>query len=153
MKRTLGVLMKDAPAPEDGPWVVPASGGEIGLDVQDGRLLVALGPAGTLRALAQRRRSTFSPPSDGAAAALKSRLGGGYVDVERIVAAARAMPDAVFRDTANADEHRAKLERILAFLSRIRVASFTAEPVGDAVRAEVVVELAPEPEAAEWGDD
>ncbi len=152
MKRTLREMMNGASA-EDGPWVVPESGGELGFHVQDGRLVFAVGPSGTMRALAQRRRSSFSPPSDAAAAALRSKLGGGYVDVEGIVAGLRGLSDTVFRDTAKAEEQRAKLEQVLSLLSRIRVASFTAEPVGDAVRAEVVVELAPEGEHGEWGEN
>jgi hypothetical protein len=146
-REALQSAMRARDLPEDGPWVFPSTNGEIGIALQDRKLLIATGPAGALQALSARRSSAPRAPSRAAAQAMSVRLGGGWVDVDKL----RPGLDAG-EELQTSSEALQSWRVFLAVTSRFRTFTFTGERFGSAVRVEVIGELAPEPEHSEWQD-
>jgi hypothetical protein len=142
-------LVAEAVRPQDrvelaaeGPWLLPAPGGELGVAVEGTNLLVALGPTGCLQELTQRTGTTFRPPTPAAARAFAAPLSAMVIDCAALAAGLRALPEDALR---NAPDAQRAIQQLAEVLDRIRAISFAGDLAGNVHRAEILVELRPRP--------
>lgn len=133
-------------APADGTFRIATPSGEIAWRVDGDRLLVAGGAPGALDALAARVASGggFRPPTAAAAAALGAGLGGAVLDVPRLVASIRALPEDAYGTGPNAFVMRSVVERFVDPAARLRAASLRADLAPGALVLGLDVEAASE---------
>ena len=122
--------------------------GEIAWKVEDrgARLVLAVGRPGRLDALLARLAAGapgWKAPTAASAAALEGGLGGAILDVPRLVAAVRALPDEAFGGGPSAFVMRSLLERFLDPASRLAAISLRADLAEDALLLSLDVEAAP----------
>lgn len=119
---------KGAPA-EGTTWRVTTPSGEIAWRLDGARLAVAGGAPGRLDRLLARLGSGdgFRAPTRDAAAALEGGLGGAVLDVPRLVASVRALPDDAYGTGPNAFVMRSVVERFAAPADRLAAISVRAE--------------------------
>ena len=125
------------------PWRFPAPGGEIAASVADGKLAIAIGPAGSLEALLARGGSSFKGPTPAADQALKGGSGGMYIDVPKLAAAARAWPEAAFGEGQQGVMVKSLVDQWSTAAERITAVSVSGDLVEGAARGELLVEVSP----------
>jgi hypothetical protein len=150
MKGVLAMLSKEtegklAAASPDGPWTFTGQGGEAGVAVEDGRLLVAVGPAGALKALAGRSGTTFKAPTATSAKAFGGSMGGMFIDVPKLAEGVKAIPASAYGEGPSGEMKHSAIQENLPIVSRITAISATGEVKGNTLRSEVVIEVAPAP--------
>ena len=139
-----------SPRANDGRIATPS--GEIAwrLEPDLGRLLLAGGAPGRLEALEARLAgggAAFAPPTAEAREALSGPLGGGVLDVQRLVASVRALPDDAFGTGPSGFVVRSVVDRFLEPAARLAAVSGSAQLAADALVVTVDVE------AREGGDE
>jgi hypothetical protein len=137
------------PRANDGRITTPS--GEIAwrLEADRGRLLLAGGAPGRLEALEARLSgggAAFAPPTAQAREALSGPMGGGVLDVQRLVASVRALPDDAFGTGPSGFVMRSVVDRFLDPAARLAAVSGSAQLTADALVVTVDVE------AREGGD-
>jgi hypothetical protein len=130
-------------ATEDGPWLSPHDGREVGVAVEGNRLFFADGGPGALKALLARTGTRFQPPTAAAARALAAPLIGGYVDLQQAGAELQRLP----ADTLEGqdDEPFRWMKRSAELLAPLRAVSVRCERMGRVARLEVIADLAEGP--------
>jgi hypothetical protein len=134
---------REAPAALAGRLVTPS--GEVAwrLDREAGRLLVAAGAPGRLEALEARLAGEgegFRPPTPAAEEALRGGLGGLAVDVQRLVASVRSLPDEAFGTGPSGFVVRSVVGRIVEPAARLSAMSAEADLAPGALVVAVEVE-------------
>ncbi len=129
----------------DGPWTFPVGGGEIGVAVEEKQLLLAVGPKGSLAALAARSGSTFKPPTAAAQKAFDGSMGGMYIDVPRLAGGLKAIPASAYGDDPDGTMIQANLSKIASVLSRFAAISVSADvkETEKTYHGELVIEVLP----------
>lgn len=127
----------------DGPWVMKKAGGEVGVAVEPTRLLLAVGPTGALQALTARDDSKFQPPTEAAKKAFQSSLAGMFVDVPKLLGNIKALPVSAYGEGEGAARSQVFVQQGLESFGRVKAVSGSSERKGKAVRAELVIEVAP----------
>lgn len=133
--------------PPPGPRVfrIPTGHGEIAWTVDDAerRVLVAGGPPGALDALRERLAGGgkgLEAPTRTAAEALEGGLGGAVVDVQRLVASVRALPDDAFGEGPTAFVMRTVVDKIVEPAARLSAVSVEGELAPGALTVHVALE-------------
>jgi hypothetical protein len=130
----------------DGIARVRWGGSELAWKLDGDRLAVAAGRPGRLEALLARLAGGspgWKPPSDAAGAALSGGLGGAVLDVPRLVAAVRALPDEAYGSGPSAFVARSLAERVLEPAQSLTAVSLRGELAAGALVVDLEVEPAP----------
>jgi hypothetical protein len=129
----------------DGRYTTPLPGGEVAVAVEGQQLLVAAGPAGTLKALSGRSGSAFKGPTPTSAKALEGGMGGMVVDVGKLSAGVKAIPAAAYGDGASSGAIHSSVQQWATTAARFPAISARSELVPGAQRSELVIEVAAAP--------
>jgi hypothetical protein len=129
----------------DGPWTFPAAGGEVGVAVEDKQLLLAAGPAGSLKALTGRSGSAFKAPTATSAKAFESPMGGMYIDVPKLAAGLKVIPAASYGDDPAGTVLHSNVQNVAGVLSRFTAVSVSNDVKDKTLRGQLVIEVAPLP--------
>ncbi|HEX9241255.1 MAG TPA: hypothetical protein VF875_02310 [Anaeromyxobacter sp.] len=144
LARALGV--KDRRPRADGISRIRYGDGELAWKLDAGQLAVAGGRPGRLDALLARLASGapgWKAPSEASGAALAGGLGGAVLDVPRLVAAVRALPDEAYGGGPSAFVARSLAERVLEPAQRVAAVSLRAELAEGSLVVTVEIEPAP----------
>lgn len=125
------------------PWRLPAAGGEVAAAVKDGKLAIVVGPARSLEALLARSGSAFKAPTPAADGALKGASGGMVLDVPRLVAGVKALPEASWGPGQQGVMLKSMVDQWATSAERITAVSLSTELVAGFARGELLVEVAP----------
>jgi hypothetical protein len=148
LARALGAARR-GPRADDGIARVTTPSGEIAwkVDGPGGRLVAAGGRPGRIDALLARLAAGgpgWKAPTKEAEGALSGGLGGAALDVARLVAAVRALPDEAFGGGPSGFVMRSLVERVVEPAARLAAVSIRA----DLAEGALVVALAVEARAA-----
>jgi hypothetical protein len=147
LARGLG-LVRRGRAPDDGVVRIATPSGEIAWKV-DGpgrRVLAAGGRPGKIDALVARLAGPepgWKPPTPDAGEALSGGLGGGVLDMGRLVSAVRALPDEAFGTGPSGFVMRSLVERVVEPAARLTAVSLRADLAAGALVVAVDVEARP----------
>jgi hypothetical protein len=138
---------------DDGVARLTTPSGEIAwkVDADARRILAAGGRPGRLDALAARvagEGAGWRAPTPGASAALSGGLGGAALDVGRLVAGVRALPDEAFGTGPSGFVMRSLVERVVEPASRLAAISLRADLAEGALVLDLEVEARRTQEAA-----
>lgn len=137
---------KGAPAKLDfgkNPWRVPLPGGEIALAVADGKLALVAGPPKALEALLARSGTVFKAPTPTAEKAMQGTTGGMFIDVPKLAAAAKALPEATYGAGSQGAMMKSMVDQWATTAERITAVSVTADLVEGNARGELLFEVTP----------
>jgi hypothetical protein len=123
------------------PWRFPFAGGEVAASVADGKLALAIGPAKTLEALLARSGSAFKGPTAAADEALKSQTGGMFLDVPRLAAAVKALPEEAFGPGQQGVMLKSMTDQWATSAERITAVSLASSLVEGFARGELLIEV------------
>lgn len=125
------------------PWRFPIAGGEVAAAVKDGKLALAVGPAKTLEALLARTGSTFKGPTAASDQALKGNTGGMFLDVPRLAAAVKALPEESFGPGQQGVMLKSVADQWATSAERIAAVSLASALVEGFARGELLIEVKP----------
>jgi hypothetical protein len=125
------------------PWRFPVAGGEVAASVADGKLALAVGPAKTLEALLARSGSGFKGPTAASDEALRSPTGGLFLDVPRLAAAVKALPEAAFGPGQQGVMLKSMADQWATSAERISAVSLASGLVEGFARGELLIEVRP----------
>lgn len=130
------------------PWRLAVGGGEVAAAVKDDRLALTLGPARSLEALLARGGSSFKGPTPASDRALGSGSGGLLLDVPRLAAGVKALPESAWGPGPQGAMLKSMADEWAVAAERIAAISVTTELVDGLARGELLVELVPQPAGA-----
>lgn len=126
------------------PWRFPLPGGEVAAAVADRKLALAVGPKGTLEALLARTGSAFKGPTPASDQAFAGATGGLFLDVPRLVAGLKALPEAAYGEGQQAVMLKSMVDQYATASERITALSVRSDVVEGIGRGELLVEVRPE---------
>jgi hypothetical protein len=136
----------EAEAPPAGRyvWTFRRGAAEVGVALDGARLLLA-GGEGRLERLRAGDAPPYAAPTVPSRVALAGGAAGGVLDVARLVASFRALPEAAYGTGPDAFVMRSLAERVVDPASRLLAATLRADLVEGAARLDLTLELAPPP--------
>ena len=147
LARAVGALRRGR-AKDDGVARLATPSGEIAwkVDAAGRRIVAAGGRAGRIDALVARLGGDgpgWTPPTPGSEAALSGGLGGVALDMGRLVAAIRALPDEAFGSGPSGFVMRSLVERVVDPAARVAAVSIRADLSDGALVLALEVEARP----------